>query len=334
LSKELPCAVITGIGHYLPKRILTNQELEELIKTSNEWIVQRTGIRERHIAGDDESTFTMGLAASYEALAMADLQPKEVDLVLCATVTPEHIFPSTAALVQAAIGAEHAGAFDMEAACAGFIYGLSIAKAYITSGMARNILLVCSETLTRITDWQDRASCILFGDGAAAVVIQADYTDSPYQIGEVYTRSDGSKAHLLNVPAGGSKHPATLETIENRMHYMKMNGSEVFKWAVRCMQEASGEVLHRSGLTVEDIDLVVAHQANGRIIEAVAQRLCVPPNKVYQNVQHYGNTSSASIPLALYEARMDGKLKKGDRLLLTAFGGGFSWGAATMRWGI
>lgn len=334
MNIELPHPIITGIGHYLPKRILTNRELEQLVSTTDEWIVQRTGIRERHIAGENESTFTMGLAASYEALAMADLQPKDVDLVLCATVTPEHIFPSTAALVQAAIGANHAGAFDMEAACAGFIYGLSVAKAYIMSGMAKNILLVCSETLTRITDWSDRGSCILFGDGAAAVVIQADYSNSPYQIGEVYVRADGSKAHLLNVPAGGSKHPATVETVENRLHYMKMNGSEVFRWAVRCMQEASSLVLQRANLKVDDIDLVVAHQANGRIIEAVAQRLCVPPHKVYQNVQYYGNTSSASIPLALYEARMDGKLKKDDRLLLTAFGGGFSWGAATMVWGL
>jgi 3-oxoacyl-[acyl-carrier-protein] synthase III len=195
-------------------------------------------------------------------------------------------------------------------------------------------LLLCSETLTRVTDWQDRSSCILFGDGAGAVVVQANYDNSPYFIDEVYIRSDGSKAQHLNIPAGGSRHPATVETVQNRLHFMKMNGSEVFRAAVRCMQEASREVLQRAELKVDDIDLVVAHQANGRIIEAVAQRLNVPTSKVYLNVHRYGNTSAASIPLALYEARMEGKLKKGDRLLLTAFGGGYSWGSAIVNWGI
>lgn len=331
----LPRAAITGLGVYLPSKILTNQELATFVDTSDEWIVQRTGIRERRIVAPEESTFDMALIAAQKALASANLPGEQLDLIICATVTPEYVFPSTAALVQDAVGANGAGAFDMEAACAGFVYGLSLARAYIMSGMARNILVIGAETMSRVADWTDRSTCVLFGDGAGAVVIQAANGDSPAlgEIESVVIRSDGSKACHLLIPAGGSKMPASEQTVRDRQHYIKMNGPEVFKSAVRGMADSFQQALKMGDFQLKDVDLMVAHQANARIIEGVRSRLDLPTSKVYQNLERYGNTSSASIPIALHDAVKEDVLKEGMRVGVAGFGGGFAWGAAIIRWG-
>jgi 3-oxoacyl-[acyl-carrier-protein] synthase-3 len=332
---RLPRAAITGLGVYLPSKILTNDELATFVDTSDAWIVQRTGIHERRIAAPEESTYDMALKAAQNALVSANLPGEQLDLVICATVTPEYVFPSTAALVQAAVGAHGAGAFDLEAACAGFVYGLSVAKAYIVSGMARNILVIGAETMSRVADWTDRSTCVLFGDGAGAVVIQAAYGDSPAlgEIESVVLRSDGSKACDLLIPAGGSKMPATEQTVRDRQHYIKMNGAEVFKSAVRGMADSFQQALKMGDFQLDDVDLMVAHQANARIIEGVRSRLDLPPDKVYKNLERYGNTSSASIPIALHDAVKENVLKEGMRVGVAGFGGGFAWGAAIIRWG-
>ncbi len=330
-----PSAAITGLGVYLPAKILTNHDLAEIVDTTDEWIIKRTGIRERRMAAPHETTMSMAIEASKKALASANLNPERIDLIVCATLSPEYPFPSTACLVQDAIGATRAGTFDLEAACAGFIYALSVARAYIVSGMAENILIIGSETMSRVIDWQDRSTCILFGDGAGAAVVQAVHEpDLAYgEIESVVLMSDGAKACHLYIPAGGSRTPATEETVRTRQHFIKMNGPEVFKSAVRGMSQACVEVLRQSDLRLEDVDLMVAHQANARIIAGVQERLGLPDNKVYQNLQRYGNTSGASIPIALYDAVRENALKPGMRIAVAGFGGGFAWGAAVIRWG-
>lgn len=330
----MPRAAITGLGVYLPAKILTNHDLEKLVDTNDEWIQQRTGILERRIAGPDETTFTMAVAASKQALAMAQFPADQLDLIICATLIPEYPFPSTASLIQNELGATRAGAFDLEAACAGFVYALSVARAYILSGMARNILLIGSETMSRVIDWTDRGTCVLFGDGAGAVLVQARPDDKAGAIESAVLMSDGSKANCLIIPGGGSRSPASHQTIDNRQHFIKMNGPEVFKAAVRGMAAASEEAMRQADLKLADLDLVIAHQANARIIDAVAKRLNVPGEKVYQNLQRYGNTSAASIPIALYDAVAEGRLRPGMRVAVSGFGGGFSWGAVVMRWGL
>ncbi len=332
---RLPRAAITGLGVYLPSKILTNQELAKFVDTTDEWIIQRTGIRERRIAAPEETTLSMAIEASKQALTSANLPADQLDLIICATLSPEYPFPSTACLTQDAIGATKAGAFDLGAACAGFVYALSVARAYILSGMAKNILVVGSETMSRVIDWQDRSTCVLFGDGAGAAIIQAAQADDP-ALGEIETvvlMSDGAKAAHLIIPAGGSKMPATAETIRDRQHFIKMNGPEVFKGAVRGMADAFRNALKVSDLQLEDVDLMVAHQANARIIEGVRSRLDLPTSKVFQNLQRYGNTSGASIPIALYDAVREDVLKEGMRVAVAGFGGGFAWGAAVIRWG-
>ncbi len=332
---RLPCAAITGLGVYLPSKILTNQELAKFVDTTDEWIIQRTGIRERRIAAPEETTLSMAIEASKKALASANLAADQLDLIICATLSPEYPFPSTACLTQDAIGATKAGAFDLGAACAGFVYALSVARAYIVSGMAKNILVVGSETMSRVIDWQDRSTCVLFGDGAGAAIIQAAQADDP-ALGEIETvvlMSDGAKAAHLMIPAGGSKMPTSAETIRDRQHFIKMNGPEVFKGAVRGMADAFRNALKVSDLQLEDVDLMVAHQANARIIEGVRSRLDLPTSKVFQNLQRYGNTSGASIPIALYDAVREDVLKEGMRVAVAGFGGGFAWGAAVIRWG-
>ena len=332
---RLPRAAITGLGVYLPSKILTNNEIATLVDTSDEWIMQRTGIRERRIAGPEETTLTMALEASKKALASANLSGDQLDLVICATTTPEYIFPSTACLVQDGVGATGAGAMDLEAACAGFVYALSVARAYIMSGMARNVLVIGAETMSRVADWTDRSTCILFGDGAGAAVVQAALDDTPAlgEIESVVLKSDGSKACHLLIPGGGSKMPASEQSVRDRQHYIKMNGPEVFKGAVRGMSEAFHQALKSGDLQLDNIDLMVAHQANARIIEGVRSRLNLPTSKVYQNLERYGNTSSASIPIALYDAVRENVLKEGMRVGVAGFGGGFAWGAAIIRWG-
>ncbi|HEX2915930.1 MAG TPA: beta-ketoacyl-ACP synthase III [Chloroflexia bacterium] len=330
-----PRAAITGLGVYLPPKVMTNRDLEQLVDTTDEWIVQRTGIRERRIAGPEDTTLTMAVAASRQALASANLDPARLDLIICATLIPEHPFPTTACLAQNALGATRAAAFDLSAACAGYVYALSVARAYIVSGMAENILVIGSETMSRVIDWQDRTTCVLFGDGAGAAVVQA-VRGSNKGLGEienVVLMSDGSKGDSLMIPAGGSRYPASEETVRNRMHYIKMNGSEVFKAAVRGMSEACLQAALQADIKLEDLDLVVAHQANARIIGAVQNRLGLPDSKVYQNLHRYGNTSGASIPIALYDAVREEALKPGMRVAVAGFGGGFAWGAAIIRWG-
>ena len=331
----IPRAAITGLGVYLPSKILTNSDLAQFVDTNDEWIVQRTGIKQRRIAAPEETTLSMGVAAARKALASAQLPAERLDLIICATLIPEHPFPSTACLAQEALGAKRAGAFDLSAACAGFVYALSVARAYIVSGMAENVLVIGSETMSRVIDWQDRSTCVLFGDGAGAVVIQAQRGDqwSRGEIESVVLMSDGAKGDYLKIPAGGSKAPASLETVQARQHFIKMNGSEVFKAAVRGMADACLQAVMQADLRLEDVDLMVAHQANSRIIEGVQRRLSLPDSKVFQNVQRYGNTSGASIPIALYDAVSDKALRPGMRVAVAGFGGGFAWGAAIIRWG-
>lgn len=323
-------AGIIGVGVYVPEKILTNQELQKMVDTSDEWIMSRTGIRERRIAAPDEATSDLALKASANALEDAGIKPGEVDLIIVATNTPDMLFPATACLVQDKLGAGNAGGFDLLAGCTGFMYALSVGAQFIAAGTCRYVLVVGAETLSRILNWRDRNTCVLFGDGAGAVVLG----QVPADRGILSTRlgADGSGGPLLCVPAGGSRMAASRETIEKELHYVQMNGREVFKFAVKAMGEGSLEALRAAGLGKEDIDFLVPHQANIRIIESAAKRLELPLEKVHINVERYGNTSTASVPLALYEAVRQGRVKDGDNLVLVAFGAGLTWAAAVMRW--
>ena len=322
--------MITGWGFHAPPRVMTNADLEKLVDTSDQWITDRTGIKERRIAADGETTSTLAIAAAQKALAKAHLRGGDVDLVVVATATPDYPFPATACLVQSAIGATRAGAFDISAACTGFVSALAAANGMILGGAVKNALVIGAETMSRVVDWTDRSTCVLFGDGAGAVVLEA--SNASVGIESTVLHGDGSKGELLWIPGGGSRHPASKESIELGLHFIKMNGSEVFKLAVRSMADASEEAIAAANLRLEDISLVIPHQANSRIIEAVAKRLKVPLEKVFINVQRYGNTSAATIPIALCEAVEQGRLKRGDKMLFCAFGGGFTWGAAVVEW--
>ncbi len=324
-------AVIKGMGMYVPEKVLTNHDLEKMVETNDEWITTRTGIKERRIAAEDQATSDLATMAARQAIEKAELTPQDIDMVIVATITPDHVFPATAALVQNKLGIPQAGTVDIEAACSGFLYALSMANAYVVSGMYRNVLVIGAETLSRITDWTDRTTCILFGDGAgAAVVGRADETESSGFIG-FSLGGDGSYADLLWIPAGGSKNPASHETVDQRLHYMKMNGNATFKVAVRTMTEALESILKEHRIEPSEVKLIVPHQANLRIISAIAERLGVGEDRVMVNLQKYGNTSSATIPMALYEAIEEGRVKRGDLVAMVAFGGGFTWGAALLR---
>lgn len=323
-------AHITGWGKYLPQRIMTNDDLARIVETSDTWIRERTGIAERRIAGDSESTASMAVAAAMDALNVAGVSGGQVDLIIVATATPEHIFPSTACFVQDALGADRAGAFDLSAACAGFVYGLSVAADAIKAGSAETALVIGAETLSRIVDWTDRSTCVLFGDGAGAVVLQA--RDQPGGVLSTLLRADGSGSELLMLPAGGSKMPITPEALEKRMNTIKMNGREVYRFASRVVDRATREVMHKAGWTAEQVDLFVPHQANLRIIESAARSLNIPMERVFCNIQHYGNTSAASIPIALAEAASAGRLRPNDRIVMVGFGGGLTWAAAAVQW--
>jgi 3-oxoacyl-[acyl-carrier-protein] synthase-3 len=322
---------IVGTGNYFPKDILTNHDLEKMVDTSDEWITARTGIKERHIAKDDESTGDMAIEAAKKALKDAKLKPKDLELILVATITPDMFFPSTACLIQAKLGAKKAAIFDIAAACTGYIYGMSIASSMIKCGDFNNCLLIGAEKLTSITDWEDRNTCVLFGDGAGASVLKPTEENKRGLISS-YLGGDGNLGYLLHLPAGGSRNPASHETIEKGLHYVKMKGSELFKIAVKKMTEASQVALEKVGLGCKDVDLLVPHQANVRIIKAVAKRLGLAEEKVYLNIEKYGNMSSASTATALNEAVESGRVKKGDIIVLTAFGGGLTWGAAVIKW--
>lgn len=321
---------IIATGSYVPEKVLTNFDLEKMVDTTDEWIRSRTGISERRIAAESEATSDLGSAASQEALKKAGLTPDSIDLILVASITPDMFFPSTACFIQDKIGARNAAAFDVLAACSGFIYGLSMADSFIRTGTFRNILLVGAETLTKITDWKDRNTCVLFGDGAGAVVLRGEEGDSGILSTHLY--SDGSLWGFLNIPGGGSRNPATAQSVTMGLHYIKMNGNETFKVAVRSLEQACRDALSRNGLDISQVDLFIPHQANYRIIQAVVSRLKLPLEKVYLNLERYGNTSSASIPLALDEAVSAGRVKSGDLILLSSFGGGMTWASAVIRW--
>ena len=321
---------IVGTGSYAPDRILTNAELEKMVETTDEWIVTRTGIRERHIAAAEQATSDLAAEAARRALADAGVKAEDVGLIVVATITPDMGFPSTACLVQTLIGAENAFCFDLEAACSGFIFALETAKNYVASGTVETALVIGAEKMSAFVDWKDRNTCVLFGDAAGAAVLQA--RNAPHGLMASAFGSDGSLGELLMLPAGGSRRPASEQTVKDRLHYLKMAGREVFKHAVNNMVKSSKEAIRRAGLTAHDIDWIIPHQANLRIIDAIADRLGEPREKLVINLDRYGNTSAATITVALDELARSGKLKKGHRILLTAFGGGFTWGASVVEW--
>lgn len=323
-------AHITGWGIAVPERVLSNEDLTEMVDTSDEWIQARTGILTRRIAAKEDTTATMGADACCTALTVANVKPPDVDLIIVATSSPEHIFPATACLIQDQIGAVNAGAFDLSAACTGFIYAINMAAQAIRTGAMDTVLVVGSETLSRFVDWSDRGTCILFGDGAGAFVLQG--SDEPGGVLSAVMRSDGSGGDLLSLPAGGSKHPASSHTVSNGMHYIHMNGREVFRFATRVMASATETVIEEAGITLDDVDIIIPHQANRRILEAAARGLKVPMDRIAMNVDKFGNTSTASIPLATYEAIQDGRLHKDDHVVFVGFGAGLTWGALAIQW--
>jgi 3-oxoacyl-[acyl-carrier-protein] synthase-3 len=323
-------AHVTGWGTAIPERVLTNQEIARLVDTNDEWIVSRTGIRERRIADKHETTATLATRSALRALERTNIDAGDVELIIVATSTPEHLFPATACLVQDALGASRAGAFDLMAACSGFIYAANMAAQAIRTGSVDNALVIGAETLSRLVNWKDRGTCILFGDGAGALVLEA--SDEPGGILSCVMRSDGSGANLLSVPAGGSRIPASLDSVGKGLHTIHMNGREVFRFATRVMASATREAAGDAGFGVEEIDWVIPHQANLRIIEAAARGLHLPLEKFVINVERYGNTSTASIPIALCEAVEDGRVQPDDRIVLVGFGAGLTWGALAMQW--
>ncbi len=324
-------AVIRGIGHAVPDKVLTNADLEKMVATSDEWIRQRTGISERRIAGPHETSGTLGLQAGKEALASAQMDPNDLDLIICGTVTGDYQFPATANLIQNGLGAKHAGAFDIGAACAGFIYSASVGAALIESGQARRILVVGVDTLTKFVDWTDRSTCVLFGDGAGAVVLEGQL-GSDHGIIHTVLLSDGSGARHITFEHGGSKHPVSDPASDSVRKAIFMAGAEVYRFAVTAMGDACCRVLDLAEIGPDDIDLFVPHQANLRIIDSAAERLGLPSEKVFVNVHKYGNTSGGSIPLALYEAVQQGRLQPGMTVLTVGFGAGLVWGANIIRW--
>lgn len=323
-------AGIIGTGSYVPERIITNKDIEKLVDTSDEWIITRTGIKERRIADNDMATSDLGTIAARRALENAGVSAEELDLIIVATVTPDMNFPSTACLIQNNLKATKAAAFDIEAACSGFLYILTIANQFIATGMYKNILIIGAECLSRFTNWKDRNTCILFGDGAGAAVVSR--VEEGYGILSQFLGADGSGGELLTLKAGGSRHPATSETIENNLHYISMDGSEVFKFAVRIMVSAAEEAIRLANLTKEDIDYLIPHQANIRIIDGAAKRLNMSTDKVWVNLDRYGNMSAASIPVALDEAVRSGNINKGDNICLVGFGGGLTWASCVIKW--
>jgi len=319
---------IAGSGSYVPETVLSNEALEKKIETSDQWILERTGIRERRIASKDEATSDLAVRAARKALDSAGLSPEAVDLIIVATSMPDMFFPSTACIVQDKLGARRAAAFDLSAACSGFLYGLSVGEQYVRSGTYQNVLVIGAEVMSRLTDWEDRRTCVLFGDGAGAVVL----SPSPSERGilSVHLHSDGALSDLICVPGGGSAIPPSEKVLLEKLNTIKMKGSETFKIAVRNLEEAAHEALRVNGTSISEIDWLVPHQANIRILNAVAERLDFPKEKMVVNLDKYGNTSAASVPLAFDEAVKDGRIQAGDTILFLAFGGGLTWGSALM----
>jgi 3-oxoacyl-[acyl-carrier-protein] synthase-3 len=323
-------AKITGTGAYAPKRILTNADLERMVETNDQWIQQRSGIRERHIVEEGEATSDLAVNAARQALERASLVPEDIDFIVVGTTTPDTFFPSVGNILQHRLGCRRAGSVDLLAACAGSIYSLAVGAKFIETGKYRRVLCVGAEALSRITDFTDRGTCVLLADAAGAAVLEPSEDERGIVDADLY--SDGQYAELLHMPGGGSRHPATRETVDARMHYAKMKGNEVFKVAVRMFVECTETILARHGLKPADIDLFIPHQANLRIIEAAAKRVGLPMERVFVNVDRYGNTGAASVYVALEEAVSTGRVKPGDRILMAAFGGGFAWGAALLQW--
>ncbi len=323
-------ATIAGLGTAVPEKILTNADLEKMLDTSDEWITTRTGIKQRHIVSDGQTTATLAIQASQRALTDANIDPSDLDLIICATISPEMIFPATACFVQEALGAKDVAAFDISAACSGWLYGLATASQFIQSGMYRRILVIGAESLTRFSDYTDRTSCILFGDGAGAAVLEATEDQDKGIIYNVM-HADGSGWDYIHIPAGGSREPTTQETLDNSRHYIKMRGRDVYKFAVEKMQWLLADCMENCNLTVDDIDLVVPHQVNIRIIKSATRKLNFPIEKVYVNIDRFGNTSAASIPLAMGEALEAGVIGPGSTLMLVAFGAGLTWAGTVLR---
>ncbi|HPN30245.1 MAG TPA: beta-ketoacyl-ACP synthase III [bacterium] len=326
MKKNKNKVYIAGTGSYIPEKILTNSDFEKMVDTTNEWIIQRTGIEQRHIAAPDEATSDLGYSAAVRALDSAGVSADELDLIVVATVTPDMSFPSTSCIIQQKLKAVNAACFDLSAACTGFIYALTAAKDMMTGNDRINTaIVIAAETLSRITDYEDRSMCVLFGDGAGAAVLKKS-SDKSY-IKDSILKADGSYGDLLKLPAGGSRLPASKETLEKRLHYIYMDGNAVFKVAIKSMSSIAEEILEKNGMTSEDLDMVIFHQANIRILEFVRKRLKLPEDKVYINIQKYGNTSAATIAIALDEVIKKGLVKKGANIMIVAFGGGFTWGS-------
>jgi 3-oxoacyl-[acyl-carrier-protein] synthase-3 len=319
------------VGHYLPEKILTNKDLEQIVDTNDAWIVERSGIRERHILASDEPCSLMAIEAARRALQNADLDAADLDLIIVGTVTGDMVFPATACLVQAELGALNAAAFDLAAGCTGFIYALTVAEKFLLASDMRHILVVGAEAVSKVLDYTDRSTCVLFGDGAGAAVLGK--ADSDYGIITSYLGADGRGAKELYMPAGGSAIPATAESVGQRLHYLRMNGTEIFKFATKTMTTVSGRLVNQAGLTYQDIDLFIPHQANIRIIQSAAKRMRMPMDKVFVNLDRVGNTSAGSIPVALSEAYEQGRLHKGDLVMMVAFGTGLTYGGVILRWG-
>jgi 3-oxoacyl-[acyl-carrier-protein] synthase-3 len=321
---------ITAVGSYVPEKVVTNADLEEMVETSDEWITTRTGIKERRVAAEDEFTSDLGTKAALAAMEKANVSADHIDLIIVATITPDMTFPSTAALIQSKLGAKRAAAFDVEAACSGFIYALEIGQQFIMSRTYNTVLVIGAEKLSSIIDWKDRNTCVLFGDGAGAAILQN--RPNSHGLLAACMGADGTKGDLLSMPGGGSRCPATIASVQAGMHYLRMEGKETFKNAINAMNSAAHEALERCRLTISDIKCVVPHQANRRIIDAVGERLGVAPEQVYVNLHKYGNTSAASVAIALDEAVAEGRIQRGDLVLLLVFGAGFTWGAAVIEW--
>lgn len=330
MSGEQRRSVILGTGSELPNKIITNEDLENLIETTDEWITVRTGIKQRRVLEEGKGNADMAYHAAVRALEDAGLEAKDLDAIVMGTVTPDYTFPSSACVLEGMLGARKAFSFDVNAACSGFLNALAVSDSFIRTGLIRNALVVGSDALSRLLNWEDRTTCVLFGDGAGAVVLGSTETGNK-GILSARLRTDGSHVKMLYVPAGGSRNPTNPETVQNNEHTISMNGKEVFKVAVRSMEEISRQALKEAGVTIDELSLVIPHQANRRIIEALAERLKVPLEKVMINLDKYGNTSAASVPVALDEARRTGRIQSGDVVLLNAFGAGFAWGAAVVR---
>lgn len=333
MSSQVAATYIRGTGSYAPEKILTNEDISKFVDTNDDWIVTRTGIRERRIAADDEATSDMAKEAGLRAMEMAGVEPGEIDALIIATLTPDMLFPSTACIVQKALGLGQIPAFDVDAACSGFVYGLEVARGILHANPDyRNVLLIGAEKLSSIIDWEDRATCVLFGDGAGAVVISKEEGKGGGELMGVKLGADGEKAPLIHMPGGGSRIPATVDSITARQHFLKMNGREVFKLAVRAMVQGARDILGSCHVDLGEVGCVIPHQANIRIIESVASHLKLSLDLFPNNVQNYGNTSAASVPLALDEAIRGGKVADGDYVLMIAFGAGLTWGSTLMKW--